>query len=327
MQSFLTVQPGEVTGCVGCHEQRTGAPHAKHADLAALRRAPSRVEPIAGVPDVIDFPRDIQPILDRHCVECHDADRFDGHVDLSGDKTPRYTMSYWAMQTHDLVADGRNRPESNYEPYTIGSSASRLMQFLDGSHYDAKLSGQELTLVRLWIDTSATYPGTYASLGCGYYPVIPNHGEVAAVMGQCGSCHLTEIENRKRKKVKMLQFGRVMGYQPGPLYNLSRPEKSLMLRAPLAKSAGGYALCGKAVFQSTDDPLYQALLARIREAQARLAEGKRFDMPGFRPNEHYVREMQRFGILPAKLAADEPIDVYAVDRAYWDSFDYRPAVQ
>jgi hypothetical protein len=41
-------------------------------------------------------------------------------------------------------------------------------------------------------------------------------------------------------------------------------------------------------------------------------------MPGFRPNPHYIREMQRFGILPA------PLDPYAIDRAYWDSFTYIP---
>jgi hypothetical protein len=45
-------------------------------------------------------------------------------------------------------------------------------------------------------------------------------------------------------------------------------------------------------------------------------------MPGFRPNEHYLREMQRFGFLPKDLGPDEPVDCYAVDRAYWDSFEY-----
>ena len=52
--------------------------------------------------------------------------------------------------------------------------------------------------------------------------------------------------------------------------------------------------------------------------------GKRFDMPGFRPNEHYIREMQRFGILPKDLKPTDPVDPYAIDRAYWDSFDYHP---
>ena len=50
-------------------------------------------------------------------------------------------------------------------------------------------------------------------------------------------------------------------------------------------------------------------------------------MPGFRPNKHYVREMQRFGILAQTLGADDDIDVYATDQAYWKSFWYQPADQ
>ena len=56
--------------CVGCHEQRTDTPPAAVA-LDALARGPSRIEPFEDVPDVLDFPRDVQPILDRHCLGCH----------------------------------------------------------------------------------------------------------------------------------------------------------------------------------------------------------------------------------------------------------------
>ena len=49
--------------------------------LLALHRRASRIEPVPGVPDVLDFPRDIQPILDRHCVECHRPDRREGGRD------------------------------------------------------------------------------------------------------------------------------------------------------------------------------------------------------------------------------------------------------
>ena len=77
MQSFTSVEPGEVLGCVGCHEHRTHAPPAARspspAGRAAARRARSRRS--TDVPDVFDFPRDIQPILDRHCVECHRTDQ------------------------------------------------------------------------------------------------------------------------------------------------------------------------------------------------------------------------------------------------------------
>jgi hypothetical protein len=49
-------------------------------------------------------------------------------------------------------------------------------------------------------------------------------------------------------------------------------------------------------------------------------------MPGFRPNRHYIREMQRFGFLPKDLGPDDPIDHYATDQAYWASFWWRPAM-
>ena len=66
MQSFLTVQPGETTSCVGCHEQRTQTPANRGLHPALAHAPPAEpIEPIADVPDVIDFPRDIQPILDR----------------------------------------------------------------------------------------------------------------------------------------------------------------------------------------------------------------------------------------------------------------------
>ena len=104
----------------------------------------------------------------------------------------------------------------------------------------------------------------------------------------------------------------------------SRPEKSLVLRAMLAKEAGGLALSGKVVFKSTKDPFYRRLLALVRDARGRMLAGKRFDMPGFRPTAHYIREMKRYGILPKDLPPDAPVDIYATDQAYWRSFWYVP---
>ena len=169
MQSFVSVQPGETAGCVGCHEQRLEPPRAQ-SDPMALQRTPSRIEPFADVPDVLDFPRHVQPILDRHCVECHNPEQYDGRVDLTGDHTPLFSQSYWTIIQRSLIADGRNQPYGNRAPRTIGSGASQLLSYLDGTHYEAKLSEREYTTVRLWIETSATYPGTYAALGSGMTP-------------------------------------------------------------------------------------------------------------------------------------------------------------
>ena len=347
MQSFVTVQPGETTACVGCHEQRTRAPHTRPLNtLIATRRPPSRPQPVLNVPDVLDFPRDVQPILDRHCVECHRPDRRQGGVDLSGNHTPLYSTAYWTMFSHGLVVDGRNK-HGNRPPRTIGTSASPLMKLIDGSHYDAAPSDRERAVVRLWIESGAVYPGTYAALGSGMYPVrFPE----ATMMARCAECHKAAKASYRNVKANAFyfQFGSRRPPQPllqdindiilirhlayfqleeAPLYqamcNLDRPEKSIVLTAPLSRDAGGLELCGRPVFENTSDPAYREIHAAIEAAAKQLAEQKRFDMPGFRPNRFYIREMQNFGILPADLPKDASINLYATDQAYWATFLHR----
>jgi hypothetical protein len=316
------------------------------SSLLALQRPPSRIQPAAGIPDVLDFPRDIQPILDRHCVECHNADRMDGRVNLCGDHTPLFCESYWAIMHGGLISDGRNERRGNLPPRSIGSSASRLLDYLDGRHYDVQLSPLEKKTVRLWIESSAVYAGTYAALGSGMHPVA---FPVEVIERRCGGCHGFEPPKNQIGRGMYFRFGsqgpplplvheftdlqqirgRIGYYKfgnarpPQSLCNLSRPEKSLLLRAPLDVSAGGLGFCEPPAFSSTDDGDYQTLLAAIRASADRHHEEKRFDMPGFVPNVYYIRKLQEYGILPGNLDADKPIDFYAADRAYWKSFWYQ----
>ena len=154
------------------------------------------------------------------------------------------------------------------------------------------------------------YAGTYASLGCGVYPVpVP----MPVLESRCISCH-----GKGKGGLEM------DGYRVEAACNLDRPEKSLLVRAPLAKAAGGLGICQGVVFADTGDADYQKLVAAIQAGGRQLAEGKRFDMPGFRPNRYYIREMKRFGFLPQDLPPDAPIDCYATDEAYWRSFWWQP---
>ena len=175
-------------------------------------------------------------------------------------------------------------------------------------------------MLRLWIETSACFPGTYASLGSGDYPV---HGLPRRLMNErCGECHGREIQDKQGKRFVLFFPHGGSIERRGTSVNLSHPERSRILLAPLAKAAGGEGRCKGTVFADTNDPLYLRMLGAVQEAADRLAREKRFDMPGFRPNKYYIREMQRFGFLPRDLQPSDPIDVYAVDRAYWDSFLY-----
>jgi hypothetical protein len=68
------------------------------------------------------------------------------------------------------------------------------------------------------------------------------------------------------------------------------------------------------------------LLGAIQKAKADLDVEARFGTPGFQPNPQYVREMKRFGILPAAFElAKDSLDVFAIDQRYWRSLWYQPA--
>lgn len=325
MQSFTTVQPGETVGCVGCHEHREQAPLPRvHFAKTELRQ----IEPLENIPSVLDFSRDVQPVLDRHCVECHNPQQRDGDIELQGDYTPQYTVSYWTLYRRELVADGRNEPKSNYPPRAMGTSASPLMRYLEESHHNVKLSDLEKDTIRWWIESSAVYPGTYAALGSGTVHHMVFHPQLEQ---RCGSCHRSSVYNTQlRKDVPAWRFGATTDKDdrftdPGAVVNLSSPEHSLVLRAPLARSAGGLELCDQVVFADTSDEMYQQLLRQFQHAAQMLQETKRFDMPDFRPRPEYIREMKRFGILPQDFGPDDPINIYELDEKYWKSFWYRPS--
>jgi hypothetical protein len=69
MRSVAYLQPGETAGCIGCHEHRHTAPPTR--PLRALARAPSIIEPAPEGSRPLSYPRLVQPVLDQHCVRCH----------------------------------------------------------------------------------------------------------------------------------------------------------------------------------------------------------------------------------------------------------------
>lgn len=358
MQSFVTVQPGEVTGCVGCHEQRTRAHLPSAKTLLAVQHPPSCIEPVAGVPEVMDFPRDIQPVLDALCVACHGYARTArggpraGRLILSGDAGPMYSHGYSMLTIAGLFSDGRELPLSNYAPRTLGSSASRILKMLDGSHYSVRATTAQIKTLRLWIESGAVYAGTYAALGTGmigdWVQADPVHTDwdwpttkagAAVLERRCAQCH---GQPGRRLPTSLSDEDGVAFWKPprddqrlntgrNILFNLSRPEKSLLLLAPLATSAGGWSLCRDLksnqpanVFPDTTNADYQTLLALCAAGRDQLARIKRFDMPGFRPRADWVREMKRYGILPSTFQPSDPVDVYAAEQRYWRSFWYQP---
>jgi len=72
MRSWSTLQPGENASCVGCHENKGTTPLARAGRTCASAVGPQKLMPFHGSARGFSFPREIQPILDKHCVSCHD---------------------------------------------------------------------------------------------------------------------------------------------------------------------------------------------------------------------------------------------------------------
>ena len=350
MHSFTSIAPGELSSCVGCHESRTSTP--LHTTVAAAAKEPHKPIPIEGIPQVFDFPRDIQPILDKHCVSCHNPDNRKGKVLLTGDHGPMYSHSYAYLTIHNQFVDGRNQPKSNYRPYEIGAYPSKLLKKVLNEHGGAKLSDQEIDSIRYWIESAATYPGTYAALGTGMIGGYQENSQVInsdhpwpvsivaaeSINNRCAECH----KGNTRLPIKLSDETGMYFWKPDSnsdaitlsrhcVFNLSKPEKSLILLAPLAKTAGGYAehkeneKAHPIIFKDTNDEDYQKILAMVQAGKDKLDEIKRFDMPGFKPRHAYIREMKKYGILPAGFDIEkENIDVYKLEEKYWESLWYEP---
>ncbi|MDO5553902.1 MAG: hypothetical protein Q4G68_09070 [Planctomycetia bacterium] len=340
MHSFTSVMPGETTVCIGCHESRTEAP-ANEFDsrlFELAREKPIPPQPIAGIPDVFDFVRDIQPILDRHCVECHNYERRDANVDLSGTWNILMSQSYLTLTWREMFGDNRNRPQSDFAPYEIGSCASHLYELIEKEHQGVKLNDDEKKMVRFWLDSGAVYAGTYAAnahtIQDYYYesPLEPdkNWPELAAMNDvlsrRCDGCHDAR-DRRLPHRICGVDNGK---YDPYRLFNLTAPDRAAFVRAPLSQEAGGSGICkgedGKVVFESKDDPDWQKLLAVVARARHYLTdESQRFCFAEkIVPPRPYVREMIRYGILPPDHDYKTPINPYETDQRYWQSLWYTP---
>lgn len=162
MRSVTNIQAGERTGCVGCHEPTRKAPAVRPV-LAAMRPA-SEIEPPPWGRVPMDYAALIQPVLDKHCVACHDgAHQPHKSFDLTASRRRPFmgvamVESYFNLRTHV-----RHAPINQYflAPGTFGSGVSGLTLTLGEGHYDVDLAPADWRLLCAWIDCNAPYIGDY----------------------------------------------------------------------------------------------------------------------------------------------------------------------
>ncbi len=114
MRSWSTLQPGESQSCVGCHESKNNAaPVARYGDALALKAGPQALEPFYGPPRGFSFPQEIQPILDRHCVRCHNDRSVKMEAKLLAKPLTHESDPAWRVELPDLRQNPKNTAASN----------------------------------------------------------------------------------------------------------------------------------------------------------------------------------------------------------------------
>ena len=163
MRSATYLHEGERLVCAGCHEPKHRSPQPVGSGPLAMRREPSRLKPDVDGSNPFSYPRLVQPVLDRHCVQCHAQNAGKTMSLASRPLTGRWYASYANLVQeygfHDYGDGYRTTPGR------FGARASKLYQVLNKGHYDVKLSAEEMHRLTLWLDCSSLFYGVYEKEG------------------------------------------------------------------------------------------------------------------------------------------------------------------
>jgi hypothetical protein len=195
-RTYVNYMPGEVRSCIGCHETPDDAPSGPAMRFpSAMMRAPSTPAPQPGETSgqrLFDYDRQVQPIWDRHCTECHDEIEPYGGLNLAGTPTGTYSVSYnqliqLSRGETQLLGNRKLRDENvgsapieYIPPYQLGALTSPLIawlsqgrvemsdsqlqayvEYLTESHQDVAISDEELLTLSNWVDVNCPYHPSY----------------------------------------------------------------------------------------------------------------------------------------------------------------------
>ncbi|NQU54631.1 MAG: SUMF1/EgtB/PvdO family nonheme iron enzyme, partial [Bacteroidetes bacterium] len=222
MRSWFTGMPGEKVSCIGCHENRNEVALPKMS--IAARKKPAEIEEWYGPARGFSFRHEVQPVLDKYCVACHNENREklpylkgdkmlnDWDTQIAGKADPSYgghfSESY--AQLHRYVRrPGIESDMHMLQPMDVHADQTELIQLLKKGHHNVQLDQESLEKLYCWIDFNAPYHGQRSE--------IPNYHEDADKSVVC------MIENAKKYANLELEFDNLP--EPGPKPEPVSPEK------------------------------------------------------------------------------------------------------
>ncbi|MBE3098775.1 MAG: NPCBM/NEW2 domain-containing protein [Planctomycetes bacterium] len=162
MRSATYLHEGERLVCAGCHEPKDRAPSPMPAVPLAMRREPSKLQPDVDGSNPFSYPRLVQPVLDRNCVECHNKNAPKACNLAREPIQKKWYASYNSLVKYGFTSYGENLRTT---PGQFGARASKLYEILSKGHYDVKLSPEDMHRLTLWLDLSTMFYGVYEKEG------------------------------------------------------------------------------------------------------------------------------------------------------------------
>ena len=189
MRSWMTAMPGEFVSCIGCHQKQNAGP--PNLQTIASRNRPSEIEPWYGPERGFSFRREVQPVLDKYCVSCHNGGKSnDGQKisDLRGNQgkfiaykngVPKANVIY-GVPREELVKKYGGVFEPSYvtlrsyirvgglesdlrllAPGEFCANTTELVQMLNKGHHGVRLDAEAWQRITTWIDLNAPCHGTW----------------------------------------------------------------------------------------------------------------------------------------------------------------------
>lgn len=252
MRSGTIVRPGEVIGCVGCHEDRRSTGQWAYPSGGSLQPV-HPLRPWYGPARLFSYAAEVQPVFDKHCVSCHDYGQPAGEkLNLAGDLGLVFNTSYVQLRSKGYVRVVGAGPADVQLPMSWGSHASPLAKrLLAGNGHpemdcQMQLDPESFDRIITWIDINAPYYSDYAG---GAYRDNP-YGRAPLTAGE-----LKQFSDLVGGKATNGRFDEI---------SFTRPELSPCLSG----------------LKEQNPAKYQEALAIIRLGKQRLDAQPRLDMPG-----------------------------------------------
>ena len=172
MRSWMTAMPGELVQCAGCHEKQNTAP--QNLQTTALGKPPSDITPWYGPTRGFSFKREVQPVLDKSCVSCHDGRTAEPDLRRAAPIHPplpdehyregmKFTPSYMALRRY-VRGPSMESDMHMLTPGEFHADTTRLVQILSKGHHGVQLGAEGWDRLITWIDLNTPAHGTWTEI-------------------------------------------------------------------------------------------------------------------------------------------------------------------